>query len=181
MTVSIKVKFCELTLRGGYWLILFFKKSSCVWLKLLNRSWFPGPNVSHCKPPEEECAGFFEAEIKKTRLKLKITPKKCISHWTVSSRSDSNWLRFKRTGRAFEFSARRQYKDASVRKSFLFIFFCFYWEIFHLMLLSPYWESQKCRRHIHTEIKTHTDTHTVADWRQHKRQVSNKGIFEAPF
>lgn len=51
-------KFCELTFKRRISIdLVFFEKSSCMWLKLLIRSWFPGPNVSHCKPPEEKYGG----------------------------------------------------------------------------------------------------------------------------
>lgn len=140
---------------------IFFLKSlhACDW----NCSIAPGflARMWVIVSPRGGMCRVFEAEIKKTRLKLKITPKKCISHWTVSSRFDGNWLQFKRTGRPFEFSARRQYKDASVRKS---LFFCFFFIFllgdFQFEALSPYWGSQKCRRHIHTETEMHTNTHT---------------------
>ena len=104
----------------------------------------------------------FEAEIKKTRLKLKITPKKCISHWTVSSRFDGNWLQFKRTGRPFEFSARRQYKDASVRKSLFFLFF-FYISIGRFSIwgfVAILRKSEVSAAHTHWDWNAHQHTHT---------------------
>lgn len=94
-----------------------------MWLKLLNRSWFPGLNVSHCKLPEEKCGGL------KPRSRglgwIKIT-QQYISHWTLSRLFSTNWLWFKRMDRPFEFLVRLQFKGKSGKmgSSFSGFFFC---------------------------------------------------------
>lgn len=113
-----------------------------MWLKLLNRSWFPGLNVSHCKLPEEKCGGL------KPRSRglgwIKIT-QKYISHWTLSRLFSTNWLWFKRMDRPFEFLVRLQFKGKSGKMGSSFSgVFC--------VALFPYWICWNCQPHMHTAL-----------------------------
>lgn len=136
----------------------FLKKSSCMWLKLLNRSCFPGSNVSHCKLPEEKCGGL---KLRSRRLHwIKITPNTFSSeHFPAFSMaidcSLKEWTD--------HFSSWWAWSTKTCLWTCLFLSGDFSFEAPSL----PYWICQNCQWHIHINIKY---THAIG--KQNMRSTS---------